>query len=73
MSRTSLITISDNHLYNTELTFYERGMILENKVLRASSREITKTLNCFIITVKTIIQKHSKRQNDKFKSRFKKS
>ena len=59
MLRTSLTPISGNRPRNTELTPYQRGMIVGAQALGHTPTEIGKTLNFTKSTVQSTIQKYS--------------
>ena len=69
MLRASLTLISDNRPRNTELTSYQRDLIVEIQALRHTSIEIGKTFNFIKSTVQSIIQKDSIRNDDVSESR----
>ena len=69
MLRASLTPISGNRPRNTELTPYQRGMIVGAQALGHTPTEIGKTLNFSKSTVQSTIQKHSIRNDGVSKSR----
>ena len=69
MLRASLTPISGNRPRNTELTSYQRGMIVGAQALGHTPTEIGKTLNFTKSTVQSTIQKHSIRNDGVSKSR----
>ena len=70
MQRASLFTISDNCNRRTELSSYERGLIIEASSLSVDAIEIQKLYGVSKSTVRIIVRRASKRNNDESKFRF---
>ena len=69
MPHAPLTPISGNRPHKSELTPYERGMIVGAQALSHTSAEIGKALNFTKSTVQTTIQRQSGRNNGLSKSR----
>lgn len=69
MQRPQLIEITGNRVHNTELSPYQRGMIMGAKVLRHSQGEIERAFNFPKTTVQYTIKRHEERNNGDSKSR----
>ena len=72
MQRPQLVEITGNRVYNTELTPYQRGMIMGGQLLGHSSGKMKKAFNFLKIIIQYIIEKHGERNNDESKSRSEK-
>ena len=69
MQRPQLIEITDNRVHNTELTPYQRGMIMGGQALGHSQREMERVFNFPQSTIQYTIEKHGERNDDESKSR----
>ncbi len=69
MLRVSLSSISNNHVRKTELTPYQRGIIVEAHTAEVSPSRIHKLTNFPDSTVRIILKKVAERDNSETKSR----